>query len=645
MLSRDQRNPVLTKNPDNYWESFAVFNGTVTRLLDKYIMLYRAMGEEMVINGKKLRLSTIGKAESQDGVNFSERSLFINPDKDFEIFGAEDPRVTLIDGKYIITYTAIANWPPTAKGIRIAAAISSDLKSIERKELVTPFNAKAMVIFPEKINGKYSALLTVNTDTPPSHIALAQFDNLEDIFDQKYWKNWYSNLDRHIVHLRRINSDQVEIGAQPVLTKYGWLLVYSYIKHYLSQDVEKIFRIEAVFLDKEDPKKIIGRVDKPLLIPETEYEIKGQINNVVFPEGAIVKDNILNVYYGGADSVCAVGSVSLESLFKSTEINTPHTIKCQKFKYNPILLPKPENKWESRAVFNPAAFEYDGKVYILYRTTSDDYVSNIGLAISYDGYHIDERLEYPIYPLRMSFELPHKSGSWSGAEDPRVTLIDTKLHLLYTAYDGLLPRLAYSHIDLQDFLLRKFDKWSMPKIISPPGLADKDGVLFHEKVDNKFVFLHRIEPDIIIATRDSLDFKEGEFLENNGKISPQSGTWDAVKIGVNGPPVRTKEGFLVFYHGISAIDRHYRLGALLLDLNDVRIVLARAPYPILEPAHYYERNGVVSNVVFPCGQILKNNKIVFYYGGADKVVCGAEIEVDMLIDYLLKSQKKRYLIP
>lgn len=643
MLHRAQENPILKPNPDNDWESYAVFNGATIKLQNEYVMLYRAMGQEVVVNNKKLVVSCIGKSKSKDGINFSDRSLFIYPKQSFELYGAEDPRVTFIDGKYIVTYTAISNWPPNANGIKIAAVISPDLSKIEKKELVTPFNAKAMVIFPEKINGKYTALLTVNTDTPPSHIAMAQFDKLDDLFDQNFWKKWYSDLDKHIVHLRRINSDQVEIGAAPILTENGWLLVYSYIKHYLSEGVEKIFRIEAVFLEKDNPKKIIGRVDKPLLVPQADYELNGQINKVVFPEGAVINNNKLFVYYGGADSVCAVASIDLLTLFKATEINTPHTVKCKKFSYNPVLLPRPEHLFEKKAVFNPSVFEINNKVYILYRTTSQDNVSNIGLAISYDGYHIDERLNYPVYPLRANFELPYKEGAWSGAEDPRVTIIDKNIYMLYTAYDGVLPRLAFTNISIENFLNRNFSEFSYPIIISPEGIADKDGVLFPEKIEGKYVFLHRIEPDIIIAKRDSLTFNNGEFLEDNGRISPQKGSWDAVKIGVNGPPLKTQYGYIVFYHGISAIDRHYRLGALLLDLYDVTKVIARTPYPILEPSHRFETEGVVSNVVFPCGQVLKDGKIIFYYGGADKVVCGATIELKELLDYLEKSKQKRYL--
>ena len=202
-----------------------------------------------------------------------------------------------------------------------------------------------------------------------------------------------------------------------------------------------------------------------------------------------------------------------------------------------------------------------------------------------------------------------------------------------------------SSIAVEDFLARRWDLWEYPKIISPPDVADKDGVLFPEKVNGKYVFIHRIEPNIIIDTVEDLTFDQGSFLGSVGVIEPQKGTWDAVKIGVNGPPVKTEDGWLVFYHGISAIDRHYRLGVLLLDLEDVTHVKGRIPYPILEPERSFELKGIVDNVVFPCGQVVKNDMIILYYGGADTVVCGATIRIDELLSYLKRSREKTYLKP
>jgi len=645
LFNRNPHNPILRPHPQHEWESYAAFNGTVIKKADEYVMLYRAMGEEIMHKGKKLRLSTIGRATSTDGVSFGDRTQFIKPEMQWEMYGCEDPRVTLIDGLYYIFYTAVGNWPPTAPGIRCAVAISDDLVTVRARHLVTPFNAKAMMMFPEKIDGKYTLLLTTDTDTPPSHIAIAQFEQIETLWDESFWQDWYRNLKKYTINLRRINSDQVELGAPPVKTDQGWVLAYSYIKHYLSDNLAKKFRIEMVLLDTKDPRKIIGRIEKPVLTPEAPYELEGQIKDIVFPSGALIENNKIHIYYGGADSVCAVATADLAECMSQFEINTPRTLKCKKFSYNPILRALPEHAWEAKAVFNPAAIEIDDTVYIFYRTTSADNQSYIGLAVSTDGLHIDERLPNPIYPLRSLYELPQKSGMTAGAEDPRVTRIGDTLYMLYTAYDGVLPRLAMSSIGVSDFVNRTYGAWTLPIIISPPGVADKDGILFPEKIDGKYVFLHRIEPNIIIDRVNDLLFKDGAHLGTVGIIEPQSGSWDSVKIGVNGPPIKTHEGWIVFYHGISSIDRHYRLGALLLDLHDVTKVLGRTVYPVLEPEEIFERRGIVNNVVFPCGQVVKGDTIILYYGGADEVVCGATISIQKLLSYLKRSAGKKYLEP
>ena len=161
--------------------------------------------------------------------------------------------------------------------------------------------------------------------------------------------------------------------------------------------------------------------------------------------------------------------------------------------------------------------------------------------------------------------------------------------MLYTAYDGKMPRLGMTSILIQHFLSRKWDRWKEPIIISAPNIADKDGTLFPEKIQGKYVF------------------KSKPYLDKVGIVAPRNGSWDGVKIGINNPPIKTADGWLIIYHGISQIDFHYRIGALLLDLVDVTHVIARTPYPILEPETSYEREGVVNNVVFPCGMVLRKN--------------------------------------
>ena len=113
LFQRYSGNPILHPNPNNYWESYAVFNGSIVKKDNQYILLYRAMGEEINVDPRKLRLSVIGKAESTDGYKFTGRKIFFAPVHECEKYGCEDPRITKIDGQYLIFYTALSNYPPT----------------------------------------------------------------------------------------------------------------------------------------------------------------------------------------------------------------------------------------------------------------------------------------------------------------------------------------------------------------------------------------------------------------------------------------------------------------------------------------------------------------------------------------------------
>lgn len=159
----------------------------------------------MDYGGHKLQLSTIAYASSNDGIKLENKRQFITPTEDFDKYGCEDPRLTSIDGEYFITYTAIGDWPPGPSNIKVALAISKDLLTVEEKHLVTPFNAKAMAFFPEKINGKYAAVLTVNTDSPPLRLPLLTLNKKSDIWSKEYWDNWLANLDDHLILLPRLN--------------------------------------------------------------------------------------------------------------------------------------------------------------------------------------------------------------------------------------------------------------------------------------------------------------------------------------------------------------------------------------------------------------------------------------------------------
>jgi len=121
-------------------------------------------------------------------------------------------------------------------------------------------------------------------------------------------------------------------------------------------------------------------------------------------------------------------------------------------------------------------------------------------------------------------------------------------------------------------------------------------------------------------------------MEKEALFAPREDSWDSAKIGIAGPPIKTEKGWLLIYHGVSKIDHHYRLGYMILDLNDPFHVLYRSRYPILEPEYDFERLGIVDNVVFSCGAVEKDGVIYLYYGGADRVMCVATLELEKLLD-------------
>lgn len=633
IIERSDKNPILKPDKSNSWEAEAVFNGCPITKGKKVFLLYRALSlpHYHISAQGKMMISDIGIAESKDGIQFTNRNRFIIPEEPWERFGCEDPRVTKLNGKYYIFYTALSTYPFRAEGIKIGFAISKNLETVEEKHLVTPFNAKGMALFPEKINGKMWAALTVNTDKPPAHICLASFDKEEDLWSEKRWQKWYENFEKHSLNLQRRPQDHIELGAPPIKTKYGWLLIYSYIRNYFAG--ERLFGIEAVLLDIHNPLKIIARTETPILTPDEYYEQIGLVPNVVFPSGALVKNDWVHLYYGAADTTCCLAFIELPSLLEQMLEKEKRTVKLNRAKENPIIIPNEKHSWESKATFNPAAIYLDGKVHLVYRAMSEDNTSVFGYAASRDGIHIDERLSEPIYIPLEPFEQKLQPGGNSGCEDPHLTKIGSKIYMLYTAFDGKNPpRVALTSISVKDFLARKWN-WTKPVIISPPDFDDKDALIFPEKLNGKYIIVHRVSGDIDFATRSNLDFKDGEWLEEYRWLFPRKGWWDSKNVGAAAPPIKTKEGWVMLYHGVSE-DGVYRVGAVLLDAKNPLKIIGRTDNPIFEPEMPYEKEGQIPNVVFPCGAVLIRDTIFVYYGGGDKVVGAATVNIERLLKVL-----------
>ena len=331
-----------------------------------------------------------------------------------------------------------------------------------------------------------------------------------------------------------------------------------------------------------------------------------------------------------------------------------------RFPGNPILRPNPQNSWETKAVFNPAALYEGGKVHILYRAIGESDVSVLGYASSLDGLHIHERLDKPAYIPREPFEgvnppYPQPAtgtpgsyisggGGMGGCEDPRITKIDDRVYMTYVAYDGRNPpRVALTSIHINDFLSRQWN-WKKPVLISQPHIVDKNACILPEKINGKYVIFHRVYPNILIDFVDDLDF-DGKTRWLTGQyeipIRSLSSDWDNHKVGAGPPPLKTKDGWLLIYQAVGRNDRYrYKIGALLLDLKDPTRVLARSRKPILEPDVWYENEGWKAGVVYPCGAALIKDRLFVYYGGADMVVCVASVKLNGFLEQLTTNHKE-----
>ena len=394
------------------------------------------------------------------------------------------------------------------------------------------------------------------------------------------------------------------------------------------------FTIEAVLLDHDNPSRIIGRVNDPLLLAKEQYEKEGLVHDIVFPSGAIHENGMFHVYYGGADTVICRASIQDEELMRSFAQKPSLTPRMVRYEQNPIIEPHVEHTWESKAVFNPAALQIEDTVHLIYRAMSEDNTSVMGYARSDNGYAMSARSIQPVFMPRFEFEDKKVAGGNSGCEDPRLTQIDETIYMTYTAYNGVNPpRVALSTISIDDFVAERWN-WSESKLISPPGVDDKDACIFSEKVNGKYVIFHRIDGIIVIDYVDSLEFDGKTWLRTLEYINITEEVWHGVKIGIAAPPLKTADGWLLLYHALSVIDHNYRVGAMLLDLEKPSAIKAILPYPILEPDRKYETEGIVKNVVFPCGAAIKDKMLFVYYGGADKVVAVATIPLQELLNGL-----------
>jgi predicted GH43/DUF377 family glycosyl hydrolase len=294
-VTRYKGNPILTKD-DIPYKVETVHNAGVTKFDGRYIMLFRSHLD----TGR----SIIGIAESGDGFNFKARpGPFIVPAKqppfsEYEEYGVEDPRITLLEGDYYITYSAYSR-----HGVRTALAKTADFKSLERLAFITQADHRNTVLFPEKIGGRYARLDRPHSDISPWSIWISYSPDLIHWGDSKL-------LIKPVTY----HWDQSKIGpgAPPIRTDKGWLNIY----HGVFPTIDgHVYRLGVALHKLDDPSVVLGVGDRWILQPEDQWELVGYVHNVVFTCGAVPEDDgTLKLYWGGADKVMCAGTAIIDDL-------------------------------------------------------------------------------------------------------------------------------------------------------------------------------------------------------------------------------------------------------------------------------------------------------------------------------------------
>lgn len=343
---------------------------------------------------------------------------------------------------------------------------------------------------------------------------------------------------------------------------------------------------------------------------------------------------------------------------------------ARRFPENPILSPSDLTPSSSglqiACLLNPGVFQFEGKIWLLVRVAERpeqtkihvsfpvlnpdgttkimeiamddadliktdtrvvrykgvDYLttlSHLRLLSSEDGIHFKEPEGYPYLfgkgPLQTF-----------GIEDCRVTFLDQKYHLTFTAVSesgvGVGLRTTTDWKNFQD-----------EGMILPPH--NKDCAIFEEKINGIYYALHRPSSvDLggnyiwLAQSPDAIHWGNHKCL-----IKTRQGSWDSARVGAGAAPIKTPKGWLEIYHGANP-EHRYCLGAILLDLDDPSIVIARSVEPIMVPTEPYELTGFFGHVVFTNGHIMQadGDTITVYYGAADELVCGANFSLKEILE-------------
>ena len=346
---RSPNNPIIgpkdVKPSREDLEVIGVFNAGVTRLNDEVILLLRVAerpvsthpdivlagvydeGEgkvvirefrrsnpendfsdpRLIVRPSQTYLTSISHlrlARSSDGIDFEiEDAPAIEAANDVEKFGVEDPRVSLIEGTYYITYVGVG-----PAGVTTCLASTKDFRSFERQGVIFCPENKDVLLFPGRLEGRYYAL-----HRPVSPLFKRQDIWIAESPDLKCWGN-----HRCLMGPREGRWDEAKVGASavPFRTERGWVEIYH------GADRDNRYCLGAVLLDTDEPWKIVARAKKPVFEPQADYEVEGFFGNVVFTCGLLCEENKLKIYYGAADTCICYAELSLQEVVEELNNST-----------------------------------------------------------------------------------------------------------------------------------------------------------------------------------------------------------------------------------------------------------------------------------------------------------------------------------
>lgn len=515
------------------------------------------------------------------------------------------------------------------------------------------YNKKKITIFANSIDGlNFKEVATVKAIEGP--LAFVKKDYLAGEFSayigdnfiyygqSSSFNNW-SVAKAHVLTPRQkfFDADKLKLVNTFVLPEGNFVLYDASFRE------GEHFRVQlgGALFSADNPRELKWRSERPIW----EQSLTGAEVETFYPLGAFWLKNKINAYFEVNGNLTVV-----ELAIPKFETDKKISI-LKRHQGNPILTPKKENAWESKAVFNAAAIYAENRFHLIYRALGEDDVSTWGYASSSDGINFDVRGEYPVYFPKERFEgvvgekyLPcshpavYESGGGcnGGCEDPRMTRIGDRIYVTYVAYNGYeVPGVAVTSINHNDFVNNRWS-WSRARLISKPGQIQKNWMIFPEKIAGRFAILHSISPKIMIDYFDSLDEEKIYIEKSFRQTDTQENRWDNIVRGAGAPPIKTKYGWLLFYHAMDKKDpNRYKIGAMILDYKEPEVVLYRSRFPILEPDEKYENEGFKAGVVYVCGAVVEKGILYIYYGGADMVMCVATAKLDDFLERLTSDKK------